>query len=383
MDFISKIKSFDAYPKTLDDFRVRTFSGALVSIISGIFILWLFFSEIALYLSTDVQPELFVDTTRGEKLQINMDVVFHKLPCAYLSVDAMDISGEHQLDVSHNIYKKRLSPEGTPLVEAPPIKDTGVNKNQLKDAAEEGPYCGSCYGAERAPEECCNTCEEVRDAYLRKGWGFNADGVAQCQREGFTKSLMEQQGEGCEVYGYLEVNKVAGNFHFAPGKSFQQHHMHVHDLQPLKWAEFNLSHTVVRLSFGKEYPGIVNPLDGVQKRETSGTGMFQYFVKVVPTIYSSLDGTVINTNQFSVTEHYRQLSAKGEASGHGLPGVFFMYDLSPIMVMFTEKQRSFAHFLTSVCAIVGGVFTVAGIVDSLVYHSMRSLKKKVELGKHS
>lgn len=39
--------------------------------------------------------------------------------------------------------------------------------------------------------------------------------------------------------------------------------------------------------------------------------MFQYFVKVVPTIYSGLDGTVINTNQFSVTEHYRQLSAKG------------------------------------------------------------------------
>jgi hypothetical protein len=45
-----------------------------------------------------------------------------------------------------------------------------------------------------------------------------------------------------------------------------------------------------------------------------------------------------------------------------------MYDLSPIMVKFTEKQRSFAHFLTSVCAIVGGVFTVAGIIDSLVYH---------------
>jgi hypothetical protein len=35
-----------------------------------------------------------------------------------------------------------------------------------------------------------------------------------------------QQNEGCDVYGYLEVNKVAGNFHFAPGKSFQQQHVH-------------------------------------------------------------------------------------------------------------------------------------------------------------
>jgi len=380
MEMIARLKSFDAYPKTLDDFRVRTMSGAIVSIISGIFILWLFFSEVYLYLSVDVQPELFVDTTRGEKLKINMDIVFHKLPCAYLSVDAMDISGEHQLDVSHNIFKKRLSPDGIPLIEAPVIKDSGINAAALKDQ-KEGAYCGSCYGAEREPGDCCNTCDDVRDAYLKKGWGFNADGVVQCEREGFTKNLQEQQGEGCQVYGHLEVNKVAGNFHFAPGKSFQQHHMHVHDLQPFKWAEFNLSHTIVRLSFGKEYPGIVNPLDSVSKLELDGAGMYQYFVKVVPTIYKGIDGSFINTNQFSVTEHYKGLSTKGEGAGHGLPGVFFMYDLSPIMVKFTEKQRSFPHFLTSVCAIVGGVFTVAGIIDSLVYHSMRTLKKKIELGK--
>jgi len=51
-----------------------------------------------------------------------------------------------------------------------------------------------------------------------------------------------------------------------------------------------------------------------------------------------------------------------------------MYELSPIMVKFTESKKSFAHFLTGVCAIIGGVFTVAGLVDSLIYHSMRSLK---------
>lgn len=44
--------------------------------------------------------------------------------------------------------------------------------------------------------------------------------------------MKAQQNEGCEVYGYLEVNKVAGNFHFAPGKSFQQ--QHVHGMQSLK-----------------------------------------------------------------------------------------------------------------------------------------------------
>ena len=38
---------------------------------------------------------------------------------ADLSIDAMDVSGEHQLDVLHSIYKQRLSPEGEPINEKP------------------------------------------------------------------------------------------------------------------------------------------------------------------------------------------------------------------------------------------------------------------------
>ena len=68
---------------------------------------------------------------------------------------------------------------------------------------------------------------------------------------------------------------------------------------------------------------------------------------------------------------------------HACSGVFFMYDLSPMMVQLTEHKKSLAHFLTGVCAIVGGVFTVAGMVDGMLYHSTRALKKKVELGKAS
>jgi len=385
---LSRLKKFDAYPKTLEDFRVRTFSGAAVSIVSGLFILWLFISEFTYYLSTEVQPELLVDTTRGEKLRINMDIVFHNLPCAYLSVDAMDISGEHQLDVDHNIFKKRLGSDGKPISAGPTrheaLGDNAPKTVDGKPVVEKLPddYCGSCYGSEAVPGTCCNTCEEVQEQYRRKGWAFtNPDAIEQCVREGFTQKLADQMGEGCQVYGYLLVNKVAGNFHFAPGKSFQQHHMHVHDLQPFRNMKYNMSHTVYRLSFGREFPGVVNPLDGVAKaseKEKDGAGMYQYFIKIVPTIYEPLSGNALNTNQFSVTEHFKPL---GGESSHGLPGVFFMYELSPIMVHFKEQRKSFAHFITGVCAIIGGVFTVAGIIDSFIYQGMRTLKKKVELGK--
>ena len=40
------------------------------------------------------------------------------------------------------------------------------------------------------------------------------------------------------------------------------------------------------------------------------------------------------------------------------------------------------HFVTTTCAIIGGVFTVAGIVDGLVHTGAR-FAKKVELGKHT
>eukprot|EP01118_Nematostelium_gracile_P008980 TRINITY_DN3001_c0_g1_i2.p1 TRINITY_DN3001_c0_g1~~TRINITY_DN3001_c0_g1_i2.p1 ORF type:complete len:222 (+),score=48.14 TRINITY_DN3001_c0_g1_i2:78-743(+) len=207
---LSRLKNFDAYPKTLEDFRVRTFSGAAVSIVSGIFISWLFISEFIYYLSAEVQPQLLVDTTRGEKLRINMDVTFHNLPCAYLSVDAMDISGEHQLDVDHNIFKKRIGKDGLP-VPAGPQRQEKLGDNALKTAEGQTvpaklpeDYCGSCYGTETVDKRCCNTCEEVQEGYRKKGWAFtNPDSIEQCVREGFSQKMADQMGEGCQVYGCL------------------------------------------------------------------------------------------------------------------------------------------------------------------------------------
>jgi hypothetical protein len=43
--------------------------------------------------------------------------------------------------------------------------------------------------------------------------------------------------------------------------------------------------------------------------------------------------------------------------------------------------RSFGHCATNICAIIGGIFTVAGIIDTLLYHSVKVIQKKIELGK--
>ncbi|GLJ52131.1 hypothetical protein SUGI_1109040 [Cryptomeria japonica] len=383
MELLNKLRQLDAYPKISEDFYQRSFSGGVITIVSSTVIVFLFFTELSLYLHGITENELIVDTSRGERLQINFDVTFPALACSLLSLDAMDISGDQHLDVKHDIIKKRLDTSGN-VIE---MRSDGIGGPKIdKPLQRHGgrlehneTYCGSCYGAEASDDDCCNSCEEVRDAYRVKGWGLtNPDLIDQCKREGFLNKIKEEAGEGCNIYGSLEVNKVAGNFHFAPGRSFQYSGMHVHDLMSFQTENINVSHTIHKLTFGAHFPGVVNPLDGVQWTQQMRTGMYQYFIKVVPTVYSDIGGNKILTNQFSVTEHFRAMEFGMSGS---LPGVFFFYDLSPIKVTFTEERASFLHFLTNICAIIGGIFTVSGIIDSFVYHGQRAIRKKVEIGK--
>lgn len=383
--FISKIRSLDAYPKINEDFYSRTLSGGVITLASSIVMTLLFISELRLYLHAVTETTLVVDTSRGETLRINFDITFPALPCSILSVDAMDISGEQHLDIRHDIIKKRIDVHGNVIetrkegIGAPTI-DRPLQRHGGRLEHNET-YCGSCYGAEESDDHCCNTCEDVREAYRKKGWALtNPDEIDQCKREGFLERIKAEDGEGCNMYGFLEVNKVAGNFHFAPGKSFQQSNVHVHDLLTFQKDSYNISHKINRLTYGEYFPGVVNPLDGVTWTQETPHGMYQYFIKVVPTVYTDVSGHTIQSNQFSVTEHY-----KGADFGRfqSIPGVFFFYDLSPIKVTFTEQHVSFLHFLTNVCAIVGGVFTVSGILDSFIYHGQKAIKKKMELGKFS
>lgn len=56
--------------------------------------------------------------------------------------------------------------------------------------------------------------------------------------------------------------------------------------------------------------------------------------------------------------------------------------MSPIQIVVTEKQKYLYHFLVSICAVIGGVFTVAGIIDGMV-HQVNKMSKKLEIGKLS
>lgn len=171
-----QLKRFDAYAKTLEDFRIRTTTGGFVTIISSIIIIVLIFMELNYFLTTDVTQVLFVDTSRQEKMNITIDIKFPMLPCSYLTVDAMDVSGDSQTDIVHNLYKTRLDANGT-VIENNVVKVSlqplpKVN-NETQPETTTLPECESCYGGESAVHKCCPTCDDVKAAYRIKGWSFD------------------------------------------------------------------------------------------------------------------------------------------------------------------------------------------------------------------
>jgi hypothetical protein len=376
----------DAFTKTVEDARVRTTSGGLVTLGSLLIILYLVFCEFSDFRTIVRRPELIVDKSRGEKMEIHLNVTFPRMPCELLTLDVMDVSGEVQSEIVHGVSKVRLSSEkdGGAVIE---VKEMEIHKDTA--AHLEPNYCGDCYGAP-APENasktgCCNTCDEVRDAYAGISWSFGrGENVEQCKREHYAEKLEAQKGEGCRVVGSIRVNKVAGNFHFAPGKSYSNGNVHVHDLDNYFKDDYDhtFTHNIHSLRFGPEIPQRavqalggssgsssvwtnhhINPLDGTTQHTDEKAFNYMYFVKVVSTAYLPLGwerykGNSINTNaqeygewmgigmlghgelgsiethQYSVTSHKRSVNGgSDEGQGHkervhakgGIPGVFFQY----------------------------------------------------------
>lgn len=294
---------------------------------------FLVLSELNAYLTPQLGEELFVDTTRGHKLKINLDLIIPTISCDYLSLDAMDSTGEQHLHIEHNIFKRRLNLDGHPIEDAKKedIQTSTKQVNETTQASKElgVPVCGSCYGAQSNDTHCCNSCQDVIDAYREKKWNPDTNSFVQCKDEKklegeFAKKAFD---EGCHIFGTLEVNRMGGSFHVAPGRSFSINHIHVHDVQPFSSAKFNTTHRINKLTFGEEFGyGHTNPLDNLEVTAKETAIMYQYFLKIVPTLYVPKDGSpVIHTNQFSVTTHQKSaLSVSGESA---MPGVFFSYEL--------------------------------------------------------
>jgi len=324
---LNKFKALDVYRDIPKDLTEQTFTGAIVSVTALVFIVYLFTAEFFAFLTPEVIPKIYVAPTleKGNEhatIRINVNMTLPAVPCAVVSLDAQDVMGGHIVDVAGELHKIRRDRFGRPVLD-----------EKGNPAAVEG------------------------------------QGV----------DITKQRGEGCSLSGYMVVKRVPGNFHVSA-------HAHA-NLLSIFFPDrpMNLSHIVHSLSFG-EYSedefelleeAAINPLKATYKyveADLPEAKSYEYYIGIVPMVYTKLDGSVLNSFQYSANSN--------EILGrYAIPAIYFRYEFTPIVAHFTVKAKPFSHFIVQVCAIIGGVFTVLGIMNSMVNSTLKVMLKKASQNK--
>jgi hypothetical protein len=299
-----KADFFRRIPKDLTE---ATTVGAIISIVCVIVMALLFAGEVISYVFPRTQSDMVImpDLDSGSTIKVSLDMTFHKMPCAILTLDILDVLHNHAFNSMENIVKTRLDNQGRPVTDG------------------------------RSTEELVSS------------------------------------DEGCNLRGFIQVAKVPGNFHISS-----------HGRQQLIGDRFpggiNLEHTIHHMSFGSTdvkklfKQAQLHPLDGKAQRSNIPM-LYQYYLDIVPTIYEGTFST-------SVTYQFTGTSSALMVPPAQMGAVVFQYQLSPITVRYSSARVSFTHFLTYGCAIIGGVYTVAGLLSRFVHSSAAQIQRRV-LGK--
>lgn len=183
--------------------------------------------------------------------------------------------------------------------------------------------------------------------------------------------------EGCRLEGFVLAPKVPSTLVFAT---------HMPD-QSIDAAKLNVSHEIHHLSFGaaelrksqlrEEMILALSKLDGRKFESRTANLTHEHFLKIVGSSFKRFNEEPINFYKYL---HY---ASPFHASSSLLPTIKFHFDITPMHVVTIEKSKPFYRFITNLFAIVGGTFTVFGLLDAVFDNAQQALKRKVELGKAS
>ncbi|KAL4580188.1 hypothetical protein LXL04_016370 [Taraxacum kok-saghyz] len=493
---VAKFKSLDFFRKTPRDLTEASLSGATISVIAAIAMIFLFGMEIHNYLTISTATSIVVDKSSCEdSLRIDFNISFPVLSCEFASVDVSDVLGTNRLNITKTIRKYAINqnyhPSGFEYGTGPvsyavkhdmkvdegfgdgaiPLNSRNFDKvthdhpivvvnffapwchwsNLLKPAWEKtakvmrqrlhSPFSDYIiltrdYITRYHPEfdgriligsvDCTEEAEMCRKHHIqgypsiriyRKGSDVRRDGShgihihetyygdrdtdtlilkfdnmasaikldsvkrSSAATTEYIKVRPAPPQEGCRIEGFVRVKKVPGNLIISATSA-----AHSFDASLM-----NMSHMITNFSFGSTITPVMmsdmkrlapyldeghNRLNGhayVTKTEDRANVTIEHYLQVVKTEVMGLSHQLIENYEY--TAHTSLIHAPS------IPAAKFHLQFSPMQVLISENSKSFSHFITNLCAIIGGVFTVAGILDSILYNTCK-LAKKVELGKN-
>jgi hypothetical protein len=347
----------DFFPKFIDSAMIKkTNLGAIISITMLLTATTLCCFETYSFLFPPIKEQLVsVSDLRGslDELVISFNITV-SLPCVLLHLDVFDIVGTPNDHARKSLLKTRVDLNGLPI----------------KTAAL-APSCGSCYGAQTAEKQCCNTCEDLVQAYQGKSWGIrDFTSWAQCREE----AIDLKGGERCRVLGSLNVNAIEGTFHIAPGINVVNQFGHQHDMTPLV-DSLNLSHEIDHLTMGASFGE--SPLDNTRViQNAQGHVHYRYSLKAVPKVTTNVRGKTLRGFQYTVNFAEIPVTGKGRFG----PGIFFVYTFAPVAVVAKPDRPSFPIYVARCVSIVGGAFMLARLIDSFGFR-LNTLEGKLGIGK--
>lgn len=152
---------------------------------------------------------------------------------------------------------------------------------------------------------------------------------------------------------------------------------------------FDTSHKISHMRFGELEIGTVElgQLDGIERlvdRDLGRTAAIQYFIHLVPV---KLDDKVSfrftkkskyipvlepahNASMALSTENRKHSSPQGPnnmGQMFTLPGVYFMYDFSPFIIVRERYQVPFIDLIADLLTVAGGVFALVRLLDSALF----------------
>ena len=185
--------------------------------------------------------------------------------------------------------------------------------------------------------------------------------------------------EGCRIAGHLNVRKVPGTLKLRLHSTEHDHVVHM----------INTSHTVDALWFGEpishsqrtllpleDQLELLSPtshrLDGLPFISAEAGHSHVHYLKVVTKVIKHPRHGSLDTLAYKYTVH----SNRYEEPNDGEPEIAFKYDLSPISIVVEQERVPAYKFITSSCAIIGGVFTVIGLLENVIHHTASAITKK-------
>ena len=99
-------------------------------------------------------------------------------------------------------------------------------------------------------------------------------------------------------------------------------------------------------------------LDGKLFLSEHADRTYEHFIQIVPVVYKSRHGLTVSTYKYSVT------SSEHEDSD-SFPSAKFKFEISPMAIIMREEATPVYQFLTNMCAILGGLFTVFSMVAAV------------------